>query len=253
MSKDYDAKKIQVLEGLEAVRKRPAMYIGSTDYNGLHHLVYEIVDNSIDEALAGFCDSISVTIREDDSIEVIDNGRGIPVDAHPVYKISALEVVLTKLHAGGKFDNDAYKVSGGLLGVGISVVNALSEDMTVEVYKDGNHYSQSYKRGDATAKIKKIGETTKQGTRITFWPDHEIFDTTEYNFDTLSKRLRELAFLNAGIKIILRDERAKNKQGEVIKEHVFQFEGGIVSFVQHLNESKSPVIKKPIYFHAVEE
>jgi len=253
MNKGYDADKIQVLEGLEAVRKRPAMYIGSTDYHGLHHLVYEIVDNSIDEALAGFCDNIVVTIHEDNSIEVFDNGRGIPVDRHPVYNVPALEVVMTKLHAGGKFDNDAYKVSGGLHGVGISVVNALSKKMIVEVYRENVLYTQSYKRGIPSSKMKKQGKTTKQGTRVLFWPDEDIFETIEYNFDTLSKRLRELAFLNAGVRITLRDDRpVKNKKAKGT-EHVFQFKGGIISFVQYLNENKNPIIKKPIYFHTVRE
>ena len=204
MTKSYSANNIQVLEGLEAVRKRPAMYIGSTDINGLHHLVYEIVDNSIDEALAGFCDSIIVTIHKDNSIEVEDNGRGIPVDLHPVYKKSALEIVLTKLHAGGKFNNDTYKVSGGLHGVGVSVVNALSKDLSVEVCRDDKKYLQSYKKGIPVHDVKKIGDSKSRGTKIQFWPDNEIFETVEYNFDTLSKRLRELAFLNAGIKIVLR-------------------------------------------------
>ncbi|HOO70563.1 MAG TPA: DNA topoisomerase (ATP-hydrolyzing) subunit B [Spirochaetota bacterium] len=247
MTKNYDADKIQVLEGLEAVRKRPAMYIGSTDTNGLHHLVYEVVDNSIDEALAGFCDTITVTIHKDDSVEVLDNGRGIPVDPHSTYKVSALEVVLTKLHAGGKFDNEAYKVSGGLHGVGVSVVNALSKKLAITVYRDGKEYKQSYVRGVPDARVKQGGNSQKTGTRVQFWPDDKIFETTEYNFDTLSKRLRELAFLNAGIKITLRDER---KNG---KEHLFQFKGGIVSFVQHLNETKTPIIKKPIYFHSLKE
>ncbi|MDI9424138.1 MAG: DNA topoisomerase (ATP-hydrolyzing) subunit B [Spirochaetota bacterium] len=247
MSSDYSADKIQILEGLEAVRKRPAMYIGSTDHNGLHHLVYEVVDNSIDEALAGTCDTIVVTIRSDNSIEVIDNGRGIPVEIHPVYKISALEIVLTKLHAGGKFDNQSYKVSGGLHGVGVSVVNALSSEMKVEVYRDGRAYAQSYVRGVPKEKVKQTGETKKTGTRVIFKPDTKIFDTTEYNFDTLARRLRELAFLNAGVKIILRDDRGKGK------ESVFQFKGGIVSFVQHLNENKVSITKKTIYFHSVRE
>ncbi|HPI13020.1 MAG TPA: DNA topoisomerase (ATP-hydrolyzing) subunit B [Spirochaetota bacterium] len=247
MSSDYSADKIQILEGLEAVRKRPAMYIGSTDHNGLHHLVYEVVDNSIDEALAGTCDTIVVTIRSDNSIEVIDNGRGIPVEIHPVYKISALEIVLTKLHAGGKFDNQSYKVSGGLHGVGVSVVNALSSEMKVEVYRDGRAYAQSYARGVPKEKVKQTGETKKTGTRVIFKPDTKIFDTTEYNFDTLARRLRELAFLNAGVKIILRDDRGKGK------ESVFQFKGGIVSFVQHLNENKVSITKKTIYFHSVRE
>ncbi len=250
MTKSYSANNIQVLEGLEAVRKRPAMYIGSTDVNGLHHLVYEIVDNSIDEALAGYCDNIIVTIHKDNSIEVEDNGRGIPVDLHPVYKKSALEIVLTKLHAGGKFNNDTYKVSGGLHGVGVSVVNALSKNMTVEVCRDEKKYTQSYKKGIPVQDVKKIGDTKNRGTRTRFWPDDEIFDTTEYNFDTLSKRLRELAFLNAGIKIVLRDEREPKEKTAKTTEHVFQFKGGLVSFVQYLNETKTPIIKKPIHFHA---
>lgn len=244
MPHSYEADKIHVLEGLEAVRKRPAMYIGSTDYNGLHHLVYEIVDNSIDEALAGYCDNISVTIQKDNSIEVIDNGRGIPVGTHPVYKKSALEIVLTKLHAGGKFDNESYKVSGGLHGVGVSVVNALSEKMIVEVYREGNVHMQSYVRGIPQNNVKVTGQTKKQGTRVVFYPDKQIFETRDFNFDILSKRLRELAFLNGGLKITLRDERAKGK------EHIFQFKGGIVSFVQYINENKTSISKKPIYFHS---
>lgn len=244
MSKGYSADKIQVLEGLEAVRKRPAMYIGSTDAYGLHHLVYEVVDNSIDEALAGYCDNIVVVIHKDNSVEVIDNGRGIPVDLHPTMKVSALEVVMTKLHAGGKFDNESYKVSGGLHGVGVSVVNALSKELTVEVGRDGKRYSQTYKRGAPTGKVKSIGESSKTGTRVIFWPDDQIFETTDFNFDTLSKRIRELAFLNGGVKITLRDERKKGR------EHIFQFKGGIVSFVQYLNETKTPIIKKPVYFHS---
>jgi DNA gyrase subunit B len=245
MTKNYSADKIQVLEGLEAVRKRPAMYIGSTDAYGLHHLVYEVVDNSIDEALAGFCDAITVVIHDDNAVEVVDNGRGIPVEAHPTMKVSALEVVMTKLHAGGKFDNEAYKVSGGLHGVGVSVVNALSRELTVEVYRDGKRYVQTYKRGVPTGKVKPAGETNKTGTRVIFWPDDQIFETDDFNFDTLSKRMRELAFLNAGVKITLRDERKKGK------EHVFQFKGGIVSFVQYLNETKTSIVKKPIYLHTV--
>src|SRR5271157_451772 len=235
MTKNYSADKIHVLEGLEAVRKRPAMYIGSTDGYGLHHLVYEVVDNSIDEALAGVCDTITVVIHKDNAVEVIDNGRGIPVESHPIHKTSALEIVMTKLHAGGKFDNDVYKVSGRLHGVGVSVVNALSKELTVEVSKDGKKHTQSYRRGVPTGKVKLIGPANKTGTRVIFWPDDEIFETLEFNFDTLSKRLRELAFLNAGVKITLRDERKKGK------EHVFQFKGGIVSFVQYLNETKTPI------------
>ncbi len=253
MTKSYNADNIQVLEGLEAVRKRPAMYIGSTDINGLHHLVYEIVDNSIDEALAGYCDSIIVTIHKDNSIEVEDNGRGIPIDLHPVYKKSALEIVLTKLHAGGKFNNDTYKVSGGLHGVGVSVVNALSKNMTVEVCREEKKYSQSYKKGVPVHDVKNIGESKNSGTRTLFWPDDEIFETIEYNFDTLSKRLRELAFLNAGIKIVLRDDREPKEKTAKATEHVFQFKGGLVSFVQYLNENKTPIIKKPIYFHTTKD
>ncbi len=244
MTKSYEADKIQVLEGLEAVQKRPAMYIGSTDYNGLHHLVYEVVDNSIDEALAGYCDSITVTILKGDSIEVVDNGRGIPVGPHPVYKKSALEIVMTRLHAGGKFDDKSYKVAGGLHGVGVSVVNALSEKLTVDVYREEKIYQQSYVRGKPTGDVKVIGNTKKNGTRVFFTPDTKIFETTEYNFDTLSKRLRELAFLNAGLKIVLRDERKKGK------EHIFQFKGGILSFIQYLTENKTSITKKPIYFRA---
>ena len=239
----YRADKIQVLEGLEAVRKRPAMYIGSTDINGLHHLVYEVVDNSIDEALAGFCDAISITINNDNSVEVIDNGRGIPVDIHPVYKTSALEIVLTKLHSGGKFDNQSYKVSGGLHGVGISVVNALSEYMEVEVYKEGRKYFQSYKRGVPADKVKDLGETKKTGTRVLFRPDKQIFEETEFHFETLAKRMRELAFLNSGIKITLKDSRGKGR------EHLFYYKGGIVSFVQSLTENKTSITKKVIYLH----
>jgi DNA gyrase subunit B len=253
MTKTYNANNIQVLEGLEAVRKRPAMYIGSTDVNGLHHLVYEIIDNSIDESLAGHCDNITVIIHKDNSIEVLDNGRGIPVDPHPVYKKSALEIVLTKLHAGGKFNNDSYKVSGGLHGVGISVVNALSKKMLVEVYRNEKKYFQSYKKGIPDSDIKQSGETKYRGTRIHFWPDDEIFDSVEYNFDTLSKRLRELAFLNAGIKITLRDERNTKEKTSKGTENIFQFKGGIVSFVNFLNENKTPIIKKPIYYHTVKD
>lgn len=243
-NKNYEAKNIQVLEGLEAVRKRPAMYIGSTDFYGLHHLVYEIVDNSIDEALAGHCDTIIVTIHKDNSVEVEDNGRGIPVDLHPVYKKPAMEIVLTKLHAGGKFDNDSYKVSGGLHGVGLSCVNALSEWTKVEVRKNGTKYKQTYKRGVPTADVKEGGKSTKTGTSIHFLPDKEIFEVSEFNYDTLAKRMRELAFLNGGIKIIFRDERDKGK------ETTFQFKGGIVSFIEYVTENKKPIMKKPIYFHA---
>jgi len=236
---DYSADKIKVLEGLEAVRKRPAMYIGSTGAPGLHHLVYEIVDNSIDEALAGYCDQINVTIHIDGSITVVDNGRGIPVDRHASGK-SAAEVVLTVLHAGGKFDNDSYKVSGGLHGVGVSVVNALSERLDLEIWRNEQVYQQSYERGNPTGELEITGTTQRRGTKVTFKPDGQIFETTDYSFDTLAQRLRELAFLNGGILITIDDERDG-------KSHKFQYEGGIVSFVQHLNKNKTLVNEKPIF------
>src|SRR5438876_313965 len=236
---DYGADKIKVLEGLEAVRKRPAMYIGSTGPAGLHHLVYEVVDNSIDEALAGFCDQVNVTIHIDGSVTVVDNGRGIPVDRHASGK-SAAEVVLTVLHSGGKFDNDSYKVSGGLHGVGISVVNALSETLDLEIWRNGQVYQQSYERGNPTGELEATGTTTRRGTKVTFKPDSEVFETLVFSFDTLAQRLRELAFLNGGIVITLDDERDG-------KSHKFRYDGGIVSFVQHLNKNKAAVNEKPIY------
>jgi DNA gyrase subunit B len=230
---DYDASKIKVLEGLEAVRKRPAMYIGSTGETGLHHLVYEVVDNAVDEAQAGYCDAVDVVIHIDDSVTVEDNGRGIPVDEHPIEKISAAEVVLTKLHAGGKFENDAYKVSGGLHGVGVSVVNALSERLVVEIWRDGGTYEQTFERGAPVTEFKRIGVTQRRGTKVTFKPDSQIFEKLTYSYDTLAQRLRELAFLNKGLKISLTDER-----GEKVRQNVFHYEGGIVQFVEHLNRAR---------------
>jgi DNA gyrase subunit B len=242
---DYGADKIKVLEGLEAVRKRPAMYIGSTGPSGLHHLVYEVVDNSIDEALAGFCDQINATIHIDGSVTVIDNGRGIPVDNMPNGR-SAAETVLTVLHAGGKFDNDSYKVSGGLHGVGVSVVNALSGELDLEIWRDSQVYKQKYQRGKPIGDLEVTGTTKKRGTKITFKPDAEIFETTDFSFDTLAQRLRELAFLNAGILITLDDERET-------KNHKFQYDGGIISFVKHLNKNKAAINEKPIYMKGERE
>src|ERR1700730_13891751 len=236
---DYGAAQIKVLEGLEAVRKRPAMYIGSTGAPGLHHLVYEIVDNSIDEALAGHCNKVNVTIRIDHPGPVVDNGRGIPVDLHESGK-SAAEVVLTVLHAGGKFDNDSYKVSGGLHGVGVSVVNALSETLDLEIWRNGQVYQQSYERGHPTGALEVTGTTKRRGTKVTFTPDPEVFETTVFSFDILAQRLRELAFLNGGIVITPDDERDA-------KSHKFHYDGGIVSFVQHLNTNKAAVNEKAIY------
>ncbi|QEN09073.1 DNA topoisomerase (ATP-hydrolyzing) subunit B [Oceanispirochaeta crateris] len=245
MQENYDAQQIQILKGLEAVRKRPGMYIGSTGLDGLHHLVYEVVDNSIDEALAGHCDNISVFIEEGNIIRVVDNGRGIPVDIHPVENISALEVVMTKLHAGGKFDKDSYKVSGGLHGVGVSVVNALSEWCEVSIHREGIIHYQKYKIGVPEEDVKIIGSTTKRGTVVRFQADKDIFDVTEYTFDILSNRLRELAFLNKGIEINLVDERITPA-----KERSFKFEGGVRSFVEYLNKSKTPLFEEPVYFES---
>ena len=218
----YDATTITVLEGIEAVRKRPAMYIGDTGTRGLHHLVYEVVDNSVDEALAGYCDKIDVIIHQDNSVTVIDNGRGIPVDMHQKMKKPAIEVVLTTLHAGGKFDKQSYKVSGGLHGVGVSCVNALSEWMDAEVMRDGFVYHMRFQRGITASQLEQIGKSKKTGTKITFMPDDQIFETTEINYDTLTNRLRELAFLNKGLEINIKDERVEGK------ENKFKYDGGII-------------------------
>ena len=242
--KGYTAENITVLEGLEAVRKRPAMYIGDTGERGLHHLVYEVVDNSIDEALAGFCDKITVTIHSDNSVTVEDDGRGIPVDMHPKMKKPAAEVVLTVLHAGGKFDKQNYKVSGGLHGVGVSCVNALSDWMDAEIRRDGKVYHISFERGKVKNPLTEIGKTKGRGTTITFHPDAEIFETTVYRFNILSQRLRELAFLNKGIEITLVDERESP-----IRKETFKYEGGIVSFVEYLNKNKTPIHDQVIYFN----
>jgi len=239
----YDASQIQVLEGLEAVRRRPSMYIGSTDSLGLHHLVYEVVDNSVDEALAGYCKEIDVTLHPDGSVSVKDDGRGIPVDIHPQYGRPALEIVMTVLHAGGKFDHESYSFSGGLHGVGVSVVNALSEWLEVEVRRDGRIYWQRYVHGNVASDVQVKGTSEHTGTTVTFKPDGSIFEDTDYNFDTLSARLRELAFLNSGLKITIRDEKAS-------KENVFQYAGGIVSFVEHLNKNKEALHSPPLYFLA---
>lgn len=243
--KEYGADQIKVLEGLEAVRKRPAMYIGSTGPGGLHHLVYEIVDNSVDEALAGFCSRVDVLVHVDNSVTVEDNGRGIPVDWHKGENKSAAEVVMTVLHAGGKFENSAYKVSGGLHGVGASVVNALSENLDLEIFRDGKVYNQKYERGNPVTQLVVTGETKRRGTRIRFKPDPQIFETVEYSFDILSQRLRELSFLNKGLLITIEDERSQ-------KRNEFEYKGGIISFVEHLNKNKVP-LHDPIYFEGDRE
>lgn len=243
---NYSANNIQVLEGLEAVRKRPAMYIGDVGVKGLHHLVWEVVDNSIDEALAGYCDTITVTIREDDSIRVDDNGRGIPTDYHEKEKRSALEVVLTVLHAGGKFDKNTYKVSGGLHGVGVSCVNALSVSLKAIVNRDGKIFEQEFERGTPQYPVKVVGESETTGTTIIFKPDHEIFSITEYNYETIASRLRELAFLNSGIRIILRDERDRDDKGEP-RTHTFFSEGGLREFVGYIDSTREKLIPEPIF------
>jgi DNA gyrase subunit B len=249
---DYTADSIKVLGGMEAVRKRPAMYIGSTGEMGLHHLVYEVVDNSVDEALAGYADKIDVVVHIDDSVTVTDNGRGIPVDDMMVddERLPAAQVVMTKLHAGGKFDTSTYKVSGGLHGVGVSVVNALSEQLDLEIWRDGFVWEQEYSKGEPTSKFKKTGKTQKRGTRVHFLPDKEIFTSTEYNSDTLAQRLRELAFLNKGLLITLTDERATDAKTGEAKRLEFKYNGGIAEFIKHLNRGKSVLHDKPIYMEA---
>jgi len=245
--KKYSAENIKVLEGLEGVRLRPAMYIGNTSKSGLHHLVYEVVDNSVDEAMGGYCDTIKVTVNKDGSVTVIDNGRGIPVEPHPVYKVPALEIVVTKLHAGGKFDKDSYKVSGGLHGVGISVVAALSKLMKVTVKRDGKVYRQEYKVGKPLHPVKVVGDCEKKdtGTEVTFWPDDTIFSTLKFDFSVLETRLREIAFLNKGLKIALHDETSDKKE-------TFHYEGGLIEFVKWVNETKEP-LHKPVYFMKEDE
>ncbi len=247
---EYGGGEIKILEGLEAVRKRPGMYIGSTSASGLHHLVWEIVDNSVDEAMAGFCTKIEVTVHADNSVTVVDNGRGIPVDKHPVKKIPTLEVVMTILHAGGKFDNNAYKVSGGLHGVGVSVVNALSKKMIVQVKRDGKIHEMQFSRGNTTQKMKTVGTAKSTGTTTTFWPDDEIFETTVFDYETLRNRLQETAFLNKNLKIVLKDERELMPRVDE-----FCYEGGIIDFVKFLNEGKDipDGLKRPIYLSGKSE
>ena len=242
MVTSYTAESITVLEGLEAVRKRPGMYIGSTGARGLHHLVYEVVDNAVDEALAGYCTRIDITLTADGGVRVVDDGRGIPVDEHPVEHRSALEVVMTTLHAGGKFGGDSYAVSGGLHGVGVSVVNALSKRLDVEVVRDGGRFRQSYERGLPTAPLERVGKARGHGSTVSFWPDPDIFEEIDFRFETLSNRMREMAFLNAGLRITLTDER------DEAKSEVYEYAGGIRDFVAHINASKEPVHPQIIYF-----
>ncbi len=242
---DYTAGQIQVLKGLEAVRKRPGMYIGSTSARGLHHLVYEVVDNSIDEAMGGYCSEVTVTIHPDNSVTVVDDGRGIPVDIHPIEKVPGVELAMTTLHAGGKFDKSTYKVSGGLHGVGVSVVNALSEYLEVEVHRDGKRYHQRYERGIKTKELEELGKAAGSGTIVTFKPDPEIFTELEYSFETLSNRLRELAFLNKGLKINLGDERPDPQLSDS-----YQYEGGLAEYVEYLRAARQPLHDKICYFEA---
>ena len=249
----YSADNIQVLEGLEAVRKRPSMYIGDTGVKGLHHLVYEVVDNSIDEAVAGYCDDIYVIIHKDNSVSVEDNGRGIPTGINKKENKSALELVMTVLHAGGKFDKDTYKVSGGLHGVGVSCVNALSTLLVAEVHRDGKVFKQEYHKGKPQYDVKEIGESDRTGTKVTFHPDPEIFTmTTVYNYDTLASRLRELAFLNKGIRLTLLDEREEMEDGSLQKD-VFFSEGGLKEFVKFLDGTRQPLIPEPIYVEGLKQ
>jgi DNA gyrase subunit B len=252
MQGSYGAENIQALEGLEAVRKRPGMYIGSTDVKGLHHLVWEVVDNSIDEHLAGHCTHIEVVVNKDGSLTVVDDGRGIPVGMHEKLQKSALEVVMTVLHAGGKFDKDTYKVSGGLHGVGISCVNALSEKVRAEIRREGKIFRQEYARGKPTTAVDAIGESDETGTIITFWPDPEIFETLDFKFDTLSARLRELSYLNSGLNLSLRDERELDENGQARYETYYS-EGGLREYVRFLDESRTPLIEKPIYVKGKED
>ncbi len=250
--KEYNASSITVLEGLQAVRERPGMYIGDTGVNGLHHLVYEVVDNCIDEAMAGYCSVIDIIVHKDHSISIEDNGRGIPVEKHEKEslkqgrEVTAIEVVMTILHAGGKFDKDTYKVSGGLHGVGVSCVNALSKKMIVQVYKHGKIHEIEFKQGKVVRPVIVMGETTKRGTKVTFWPDDTIMTETEFDYDILAKRFRELAFLNRGINIFFRDEKHPEKE-----DVNFCYHGGLNSFVEYLNENKEPLFPKPIYFHGL--
>ena len=240
-NQSYSAENIKVLEGLEAVRKRPAMYIGDVGRRGLHHLVYEVVDNSIDEALAGYCDKIVVTFNQDGSVTVEDNGRGIPVDLHKEEKKPAVEVVMTVLHAGGKFDKGSYKVSGGLHGVGVSVVNALSEWLWVEVKRDGKKHKQDYKKGEPQNKVKVVGDAKKTGTKVCFYPDKTVFKSTQFEYSIISERLRELAYLNSGIEIVLKDERKDDGETDT-----FKFKGGLSDFVKYLDENNNPLHNKVI-------